>query len=834
AELDRLARRLAVALGLDRDAERAWSSALPALMGRARLGIWAIEARLLYDLQNACIDHERQISTVDLVEWALTLGRRPIRRALPHQREVRLVRHLRAAGRRLRSARLADADRDRLAALLHPALEAAEARLRDRTRPAVERTLDEVGLVPGNTPERVARRKLVEELLDRVVAGGYLTMGDLRDALSRNQLKLPDLAGPVEFVRGDRLLKANRRLAVALDGVYRRGEVYLRWLQRFSAAAFGTRFGRFLTLYLALPYGGAYVTLEGLQHIIGPPWQYLFGTKIHLYSTTALLVLGTITLGLLHVARLRAWAWQGLRWTYRVLRTVFVAWPRWMLNRPWVRRVLESAVFRIAWRSVLEPLLLTMPLWAALRLAGTDRLAADRFGVGLFLALCLLFNTRSGRDLQEITTDALVWFGHRLATDLLPGLFRLVMETFDRLLDGLDRLLYTVDEWLRFRSGEGPVTLAAKAALGVAWFVVAYVVRFCVNLLIEPQVNPIKHFPVVTVAHKLTLPFMMGILPGVLTGTFGLGRGTATGIAGAAQLLVPGVFGFLVWELKENWRLYEANRPATLRPVIIGAHGETMGRLLRPGLHSGTVPKHFARLRRAERRGRAEAALKHREALHHVEQAVRHFAERELIALWQESHCLDQARIAVDRVELATNRVRIELAHPDYPGADLVLAFEEQSGWLLATLAELGWLAILPDAPRRSLATALAGLYKLAGVDLVREQLTASLSAPYDIAEDGLLVWPGDLAAEALYDLRDGAVLAPRVLDAPRPVDLPLLDADRLIFRRRPIAWRDWVAAWDVCGPPERVLGDGLILLPGPEPTRAGMESGCIPSAEGP
>ncbi len=39
------------------------------------------------------------------------------------------------------------------------------------------------------------------------------------------------------------------------------------------------------------------------------------------------------------------------------------------------------------------------------------------------------------------------------------------------------------------------------------WFFVAYVVRFCVNLLIEPQVNPIKHFPVVTVSHKLLWPF---------------------------------------------------------------------------------------------------------------------------------------------------------------------------------------------------------------------------------------------------------------------------------------------------------------------------------------
>ena len=36
--------------------------------------------------------------------------------------------------------------------------------------------------------------------------------------------------------------------------------------------------------------------------------------------------------------------------------------------------------------------------------------------------------------------------------------------------------------------------------LGLVWFFAAYVIRLYTNLLIEPQVNPIKHFPVVTVA----------------------------------------------------------------------------------------------------------------------------------------------------------------------------------------------------------------------------------------------------------------------------------------------------------------------------------------------
>src|SRR5208337_2478592 len=124
----------------------------------------------------------------------------------------------------------------------------------------------------------------------------------------------------------------------------------------------------------------------------------------------------------------------------------------------------------------------------------------------------------------------------------------------------MERLLYSVDEWLRFRSGQGRAMLLAKAVLGVGWFFVAYFIRFCVNLLIEPQLNPLKHIPWVSVAPKVMAPiwlemhlpeflaqWMSPLLADVLT--FVIVTGT------------PGIFGFLIWELKENWRLFAANRP---------------------------------------------------------------------------------------------------------------------------------------------------------------------------------------------------------------------------------------------------------------------------------
>src|SRR5207302_8271742 len=94
-----------------------------------------------------------------------------------------------------------------------------------------------------------------------------------------------------------------------------------------------------------------------------------------------------------------------------------------------------------------------------------------------------------------------------------------VMRFFEVMLERIDRMLYAVDEWLRFRAGQSGFSLVAKAAIGVVWFYIAYFIRFAINLLVEPQINPIKHFPVVTVSHKIVLPNA----PAVAHGLQGLG-----------------------------------------------------------------------------------------------------------------------------------------------------------------------------------------------------------------------------------------------------------------------------------------------------------------------
>ena len=104
-------------------------------------------------------------------------------------------------------------------------------------------------------------------------------------------------------------------------------------------------------------------------------------------------------------------------------------------------------------------------------------------------------------------------------------------------------------------------------------------------------------------------------------------------VVGGLLFSLPGTFGFLAWELLSNWRLYAANRGRFLRAIIVGSHGETVAGLLQPGFHSGTLPKLYSKLRKAERRrliGRADhaAVQEVEEALHHVAHRLRDFVKR--------------------------------------------------------------------------------------------------------------------------------------------------------------------------------------------------------------
>jgi hypothetical protein len=280
---------------------------------------------------------------------------------------------------------------------------------------------------------------------------------------------------------------------------------------------------------------------------------------------------------------------------------------------------------------------------------------------------------------------------------------------------------------------------------------------------------------------------------------------------------IPGIFGFLVWELKENWRLYAANRRKNLGPTQVGHHGETMARLLKPGFHSGTVPKIYARLRRAQRKARISGnwkrTRKHALALHHVELAIRRYVQREFVELLHQSRAWHGPRVSLGRIEIASNQILLELCCPELHAQSLWITFEQRSGWLTARIVRPGWFGRLLPQQRRVLNSALAGLYKTGDVDLVFEQILASLdwhdaargelggatlqSDTLDVREDSLLVRCHDHSESLVAYPLGPSRSEPQIVQGRATRTWPELSRRQLLFREQPISWEQWVATWE-------------------------------------
>jgi hypothetical protein len=931
-EIEQLVSRLGRALQFPHGERNDWARCLLALLEPASKGFWPVEARLLYDLQKICVDNERDIFAVDLVEWFVSLLRRPIKRHLPDQPLVLTVKNLRSALERLSAARIGAEERQRLHELLTSALHVAEERLRQRLRPRLVDALDTVGLVPGNVAERHARDKLVEELLDRVVERRFLTIGDLRDALARNRLKLPDLTEGVaplaacrgvagkllwlgrylvpgaaavvlvvlgwvglrmrkgepidltelpstealvamglvglllflvlhvlllrarEFLGGDPLIRCNRRLAEDLDGIYHCGEIYLRWLQRFTSLFFGNPVGRVLTLYLLLPLLGSFFIIRGSNEMFemvhkapeainnlldkvrpAPKFEdvvelgdedlyaLLFEPdhtipdlpeiKIPELDGISYVLLALFILPLLHWPAFRRAVLVVLHVIWLMIRGLLYDLPAGVLRLPVVRLVLQSRPYLLCYQYLGKPLACTLPVTLVLWLAGLKLTWTLVISAGVLVLASVLINTRLGLVAEEAAADWMVRTWQLIRDDLLPGLFRWIIYIFNRFKDGVERMIYRVDEWLRFRTGDSKLSFVTKLVLGLVWFFITYIIRFVFNVMFEPTVNPVKHFPTVTVTAKLLLPFYIPLTEFFARAFFFLPEWLALAIGNLPVHWIPGAAGFLAWELKENWRLYRANASPTLCPEVVGSHGERVIRLLRPGFHSGTLPKLYVKLRRAS----GSSERKKEEGLHHVEQRLRHFGQRDFIDVLASSRSWNlSASLALGEVWLGTNRIRVELCCPALAGASVLIDFDHLGGWLVASIARAGWLDSLSAPQRAAFASALTGLYKRAGVDLVWQHLEAVLprGAVIDVRHDGLFVWQdAERTRGVVYDLEQPDE-APRVV-GPGGLDVPGHSRD-VLFSAWPVTWAAWVEWWeyDQAGKPCEPLVPGVVLLP--------------------
>ncbi|MBK5931786.1 sulfite exporter TauE/SafE family protein [Halochromatium salexigens] len=619
--------------------------------------------------------------------WLLHLGRTQIRELLPFQPMLKALRALETSRARLEELFWPITDLERFSTLLRTLNRAITDRLDTELTPRLEQAMREADFIPRNHREIVAAHKMKLELLDVIKHRRHLKFTDVRDIVARNILRLPD-PNWGEFFRGDRLRRFDRTAQRALPGVYRPGEIYIKGLQQLGAPLFGTPLGRDLLRYLFLPFGGAYLVLKSMDLLMA-----LFpfiDKRFYLTEPTSVILIGSLINLIAYTGIGRHLAEAVTFGGWRVLR--FLAWdgPRELIRWWPIAGLLSTGLMRGLGRNLIQPLLIgilpLVPIIALAVLVDEVPIEPGLWLFGLAFALgTLARNTPAGRRFLDNLSTRIAAYLQRINQALFIGLIQQLLFFFKEVTRRFSQVLHRVDEGLTHHLSERWSSLAVKTLLSPLWRLSEALIQFYVTVLVEPQVNPVKHFPIVTIGHKLLLPFLPAITTAFVEVTESvLPKVIAYPLVTLTIVLLPGLFGFLVWELKENWKLYEANHreplgssdaeqtPAiAVEPASVGAHAETMRRLMCRGFHSGTLPKRFDRLRKVIREQLRDdnAYPKHlrrcQRQLEEVEHAIGVFVDREFSFALRE-RCRNPdctlTRIETNTPRLATELVEISVA----------------------------------------------------------------------------------------------------------------------------------------------------------------------------
>jgi len=698
--------------------------------GRGRYGSPSAQL-LLGNLEQTLRETRSDYYRLRTGRWLLSLGRARIREVLPFQGLLKSLRSLEAARVRLEELLWSLQDVERFGDALTSLTERISDRLDAQLGPRVEQAMREADFVPRNHREIVAAHKMKRELLDVIKRRRHLKFTDVRDIVARNILRLPDPT-VTEFFRGDRLGRFDRTAARALPGVYRPGEIYIKGLQQLGAPLFGTNPGRLILRHVLLPFGGAYLVVKSLDLLLDliPGWQ----SPIQFTSLLSVTLIGSLINLVLYTGIGRHVAVAVGKGGWQILR--FLAWdgPRGLLRWGPIAGLLSTGLLRGVARHLVQPLLIgTLPLVPIIALAVLVEEVPIEPGLwllGLAFALgTLARNTPAGRRFLDNLSTSVGLYLKRINQTLFIGLIQQLLYFFKEVTRRFSQVLHRGDEILTHNLSEGWFSLVLKGVLTPIWRLSEAVIQFYVTVLVEPQVNPVKHFPIVTIGHKLLLPFLPAITASFIDISESvLPKFIAYPLVTLTIVVLPGLFGFLVWELKENWKLYQANHRGALghaddidaepvdpalEPAVVGLHGETMRGMMVRGFHSGTLPKGFDKLRRViadelrEQMPYPKRLQRCERHLQEVETAICVFVDREFAFALRE-RCRDPdctlAKVATKTPRLATNLVELQVAiHPR---------------------------AAAPDAP--DVKRAAAGL----GLDDTRPRSSDAVSASYGGAPD--------------------------------------------------------------------------------------------------
>ena len=485
---------------------------------------------VLSQLQKVLCETRDDYYRLRLWGWVVSRGRIRLREILPFQAPLHCLRSLQIARARLDDLDWPLHELERFGCLLEQMHERFSQRLEEQLMPRLTQAMREADFVPRNHRERVAANKMRGELLDVIKQRRHLKFTDVRDIVARNVLRLPD---PTigEFFRGDRLHRFDRTAALALPGVYRPGEFYIKGLQQLSAPLFGTRSGRAVLRHILVPFGATYLALKSVDLLLHLLPEY--DRSLHFATAFAVTAGGTLTNLVLYTdigRHVLLAIWHGSRTLFDLL---LIQAPRRLLHWPPLAGLLGTGLFRGLARNLIQPMLFgILPLTPIIALAVLVEEVPIKPGfwlLGLAFALgTLARNTASGRRFIDNLVTYLVQMQRRINQTLVLGLIQQLLYAFKEAMRRIAQGLHRVEEGLMHHLHEPIGGFLVKALAAPLWVLAESLLQFYITVLVEPQVNPVKHFPVVTVGHKLMLPFLPSttafmlqltgsVLPGVIT-----------------------------------------------------------------------------------------------------------------------------------------------------------------------------------------------------------------------------------------------------------------------------------------------------------------------------
>jgi hypothetical protein len=215
------------------------------------------------------------------------------------------------------------------------------------------------------------------------------------------------------------------------------------------------------------------------------------------------------------------------------------------------------------------------------------------------------------------------------------------------------------------------------------------------------------------------------------------------------------------------------------------------------------LPKLFRRLRRLEHQDasfkRFSARRAGREQVEHVETAIRNFVERDLIRLLDLCPVWQETGLFCGHIHVASNSFSVDVQCQQLGETPVRLLFQEQSGWVVASVSETGWLRFASADQIRSFQHAVEGFYRKSGIDLVREQIEANLihHHPYDINAEGFAIWPnGMFNLELQVDLIQKGPVRPVPAGEAAAAGIGTKERDAVVFSESKTLWSDWEVLW--------------------------------------